>query len=316
VNNAVWKKITWAVDVFANTELQCSAKSALRLMVGEAEVPIEPVYVLNRAPIGLRRQLPEKAMDELERSAKERFDQMCLAPQVSYLLPLRILAGSFTTRHAGAQALIRDSREHASDLIVASTSARRGPMKWFTGSFVESLMLYSELPLLVVNPLWKQGLEHEEILFPTDFSDESRRAFEMVFDLARRMKSEIILFHKIPFLLTPVYELAGYPIYNEVYQSQIEFAESKGKEWIADAAKQGITVRMKMQTSLAGSPASAILKFSENKNYLIAMAARSGPIAAALLGSTTREVVRGSSSPVWVVHPSAVAAETPARQAG
>jgi nucleotide-binding universal stress UspA family protein len=291
---STWKKITWAVDLFASLEIQCSALSAIRLMIGDSDVPIEPIYILNRSPIGIASPLPREAVEKVVLMAREKFKALCTPEEKSHTLPLKIVSGHFPTRHTGAQALITEALRSGSDLIVASTHAKSGPIRWFTGSFAETLMLYSNLPLLIVNPLWKRTLTQRGILFPTDFSDESRAAFDLAIDLAKRTKSAITIFHKIPFLITPIYELAGFPIYDQVYETQLG---------VEDAQRKGVTARMELQTTLAGSPAGSILAYAEGKDYLIAMAARSGPLAAALLGSTTREVVRGASNPVWVVHP-------------
>jgi nucleotide-binding universal stress UspA family protein len=302
-DTSTWKKITWAVDLFASTEIQCSALSAIRLMIDDSKIPIEPTYVLNRSPIGISSPLPREAVEKVVLMAREKFKGLCTPHEKTRTLPLKIVSGHFPTRYTGAQALITEALRSGSDLIVASTHAKSGPIRWFTGSFSETLMLYSNLPLLIVNPLWKRTLEQRGILFPTDFSDESRAAFDLALNLAKRTKSAITIFHKIPFLITPIYELAGFPIYDQVYETQIEVAEGNGRQWVEEAQRKGVTARMELQTALAGSPASSILAYANGKDYLIAMAARSGPLAAALLGSTTREVVRGASSPVWVVHP-------------
>jgi nucleotide-binding universal stress UspA family protein len=166
------------------------------------------------------------------------------------------------------------------------------------------LMLYSELPLMIVNPFWQADAEQTGILFPTDFSNESLAAYELVIDLAQKLKQAITVFHKVPLLLTPVYEFSAYPMYGEVYQTQIDYAKSEGKHLVEEAWKHGVSARVEIDTNPAGSPSTAILNYSDKMKCLVAMAARSGPVSAALLGSTTREVVRGSRFPVWVVHPS------------
>ena len=46
-----------------------------------------------------------------------------------------------------------------------------------------------------------------------------------------------------------------------------------------------------------------ILKLSEAPATIIAMVSQTSAIESALLGSATRQVIRRSTCPVWVVHP-------------
>jgi nucleotide-binding universal stress UspA family protein len=301
----VWKKVTWAVDPFArDSGLQRSALQALRVLAGEGTV-IEPVYLLNSSPGGAIQMYSGKYLKELQRSAHEKYQELIRPISQSGLLPLKLLIYSFATLHGGVEALINYVKESESELIVASTHAKKGPNRWLTGSFAETLMVHSDVPLLVVNPRWELKAVTNEIVFPTDFSAVSRAAFDRVVVLAKNMNCGITLFHKLPTTMAPLFdtELSGYPVYEVTVNSQTEFARKKAHQWQDAAKSKGVNVRVEIHSELSGTPAEAILNYAESRNCVIAMAARSGPISAAILGSTTRRVVRGSISPVWVVHP-------------
>ena len=70
-----------------------------------------------------------------------------------------------------------------------------------------------------------------------------------------------------------------------------------------------------MDYNLRTSVEDSILSWAEKNPGLIAMAAKSSPIAATLLGSVTRKLIRASPDPVWVLHPEEKAEAPPLKMA-
>ncbi len=91
------------------------------------------------------------------------------------------------------------TRQNA-EVIVASTHGRRGFQRLRLGSFVESLMISSKVPVLVVNQNTRVPKTVSTIFFPTDFSGGSRKALQSLIKLATKFKARVIIYH---FMQTP-----------------------------------------------------------------------------------------------------------------
>jgi nucleotide-binding universal stress UspA family protein len=65
--------------------------------------------------------------------------------------------------------------------------------------------------------------------------------------------------------------------------------------------KNGIRCHAIVQ-SWCTSTSDAVLKIANKEKVdLIAMAAQSGPVSSALLGSATRQVIRNAIKPIWIL---------------
>ena len=301
-----WKRIIWTVDPFSEEKkLQISAALAVRMLTESEEIPVEPIYLLNESPLGVLISLPPEVIAQTFNAAQEKVDEIISPLQLKNLLPVKVLSKPYKNQKELADSLISYAKETQADLIVVSTHAKSGLRRWFTGSFVENLMLYSDVPLFVVNPHWKSVTDFSHILFPTDFSDESFLAFSSVLELAKSIKSDIIIFHQIAYAINP-YIQATFSInnaYKEIFEQEIA-EKQKSANRLADLAKEkGIKAHTYIDYKLQGSTAETICSFAKKKHCIIAITARSGRLSANLLGSTTRKVVRGSAFPVWVIHP-------------
>lgn len=296
-SQTVWKRAVWAVDPFAkDADLQRSALQTFQLLAHDRNV-VEPVYLLSVYP-NLEHIIPQT-----EGMAVEKFRSLVEPVRYVGALSLKIIPSIHATIHAEVQALVKYAKESGADLIIASTRAKAGPYRWLVGSFTETLMLYSDVPLLVVNPACESKSRIDEIVFPTDFSQESRAAFDRACRLALSMDRSVTIFHKIPSSNATLFytDLVASPIYEVTLRTQLEFAQSQARDWQEHAHSMGVTVRVEIRSACTQSVADALLDYTENRNCMIAMAAKSGPISVALLGATTRRVVRGSAAPVWIV---------------
>jgi nucleotide-binding universal stress UspA family protein len=235
-------------------------------------------------------------------------------PRLNGLRPVRVLGPTGSSLREQVSTLLESAHHDSVDLIVASTRARRGPPRWFFGSFVETLSLTSDLPLLVVNPHWNpQGIPREKsvtqwfdrILFPTDFSDESHHAFVQLLPFALKMKSRVTLFHKLSMGLAvmPEAAISMISISEEAREAELDVSRRNAESWSREAGRAGVKVDAIVDYHEGESVAAAVLKESKRGPCLIALAGESNRFEAQILGSVTRQILRESSNPVWVIHP-------------
>ncbi len=310
-SSKIWTQLVWAIDPFSKERhLQLSAALAAHALTRGASVQIEPVYLFDQTPLGPNFADSVSTVTKLQTMAQDSLNEIVHGHNLTKLLPVKILCKKYRNQSDYSTELIAYARSIGSDLIVASTHARKGIQRWFTGSFVENLMLYSDIPLFIVNPYWLNPLnsnDHpfEHILFPTDFSRESVVAFQQLLPLAQSLNCDVTLFYQIPYITHPHLQagFSEYPFYEDLLKRDIEEKELEAKKLSEMAESSNVSTEIYIDYSLQGSPAEAILGYSKKKKCIIAMAARTGPISASLLGSNTRKVVRGAHYPVWVIHP-------------
>ncbi len=176
------------------------------------------------------------------------------------------------------------------------------------GSFTETLLLYAEIPVIVINPSTVVKKNFDKILYATDFSKSSESHYKRVLKLASDLKAKLILYHTIPYPSDPVLQSGvfllggGWLPVNEHLENLAKERQLLGTKWVKVGIAHKVDVKLIID-NFATSTAISLLKASEKNHVgMIAMSARSGPVASALLGSTTRQVVRNSKLPVWVIH--------------
>jgi nucleotide-binding universal stress UspA family protein len=139
-------------------------------------------------------------------SALQHKDEREARAKARELLNRRELAGLPATvivqTGSPPQELTRVVREKNIDLAILGTHGRTGLQHLLMGSVTEELFRSLSCPVLTVGPrLSKAFLEHNEInniLFPTDLSEESRDVFPYVAALASQYRASLTLLHVLP----------------------------------------------------------------------------------------------------------------------
>jgi nucleotide-binding universal stress UspA family protein len=141
-----------------------------------------------------------------------------------------------------------------------------------------------------------------KILFPTDFSDYSRGAFEVACALARDYRAELLVVHV--HRPSPIYAPDGIAVAvpaEEPYDLRVKLAQVRSPD---------PTVRVDHHL-LEGNPADELLKVARDKAIdLIVMGTHgSSGLTRLLMGSVAESVLRKAPCPVLTVR-------TPARTGG
>lgn len=300
------KKVVWAVDAFhemPNDQLRVG--KALNLLFGKIGASLQPVSVLLSGRYNPAEQtFPEKWSD-LARAAKNNLEALFEDTKITNLKEPRLIKQEGASVKKGVQTLLQFALEENADLITVSTHSRKGAARLVMGSFAETLVLQSPIPVLVINPKWQPAKKLKHILFPTDFSDASSLVFDRVLRLAKELNCEVLLFHKIESL----YPYLGHPfvvpvVSKESISEMTKSYHEKGEAWASRGKSLGVQVKF----YLANKPGYAldeILKVAKKASGsgMIAIASQSGPIESVLLGSLTRQVLRSAPCPVLTIHP-------------
>lgn len=307
------KRIIWTVDPFAKEKnLQRSAAWAIKNLTQGSECVIEPVYFFSAYLTGnYPSSVPKKWVQDLRKKGQKELNKIIGRLKLQNVKPLHVISEPYLSIREGVARINLIAKRWKSDAIVTSSHARKGIKRMFLGSFAETLLLHSDVPLFFVNPHWVRHRPFKQILFPTDFSVESKDVFLRVLDLARSMNMELILFHKLAYVWPPsvIVSAGTFPLYTNIFEHELEQRKKDALRWAEEAKLKGVRVKTEIDRKIEDSIAHAVIKVTTKYPGMIAMASKSGATKTTLLGSTTRTLVRESPYPVLVLHPRTKAQE-------
>lgn len=299
-------KVLWAIDAFhedAKTQLQ--AGKAVKLLFKENPVTLHPVSVLSLGRYNPEsRSFPDK-WSELATAAQKNLEKLLVSSKIPNLEKSHMVKQEGNGVTGAVETFLTYALEEGADMIVVSSHGRKGAKRLFLGSFAETLVLHSPLPVLVLNPKTEAREKLKHILFPTDFSDTSKEAYERVLKLARVLSCKVLLFHKLEMLHPDFgYPFVVPPVSKEIVKAFAKEYHGMGEAWVERGRKQNVEVKFYLNHT-PGYTVDDILKVAKKHaaSTLIAMASQSGPVKSVLLGSLTRQVLRNATCPVLVIHP-------------
>jgi nucleotide-binding universal stress UspA family protein len=297
----------WAIDPTTNRKSHLLAtRKALQAWNIDDHLNIQPISLVTPVVMNwpLEQLIPwENKLDELaEGSLKplvKSFHMKNVADPYVAVDPSLSLKGSIK------KFLSLAADEHA-DIIIATTHRRKGLGRYRIGSFTQGLIEKSTIPVLTVRPDSKPPVRFSTILFPTDFSKSSLRAFDRLLMIANKLRAKVILFHNAYAPILPTAEFALLPnrdkLIEDQYKQQIYTLEKKGERWKTRAEEFSVSVDFVLQTK-SFTLSRAILNVATQKHAdMIALSIESHPVARSILPSATREIIESYSKPVLVLN--------------
>lgn len=205
------------------------------------------------------------------------------------------------------RALERHARDVEADVVVLTTHARDGLDKWLNGSFAESLIRQSHLPVLAVPgtpdaAAPQAALTVSRILIALDGSDPAEAIIGPARELALATGARITLLH----VLSSRFRSDPQPVYlPDDWERSMDAAEDYLEDVRDGLRLQGIQVETMVYAH--PSPAKAICEIADEMDAgMIAMTThgRTG-IGSVLLGSVAHDVMARARRPVLIQRPAA-----------
>lgn len=316
-------KIIWAVNpAESTTPLNQQGAQAVRRLSAHPGDEVEPVFVFGvasdllygNAAIKWAEATPRQLEGELE-----RFVAKLLTKGRGRVGGPKVLQATTMSRKGLVDTLIGYAEEQKADLIVCQSQGKSKLSRLFVGSFAETLLSRSKIPVLVIRSGERPMTSIQRILFPTDFRKHATAEFHRVLELAERFRSRVTVFHSIELPADSDY-VTGYRTVPQLSTGRpfIETANNIAKKrfrgWEKIAALRGIPVDLVLDDSGRSVWTEVAVVARKVKADLVAIEPKGGPVSVALLGSVTREVVRRAPCPVWVLkNPRRRRQKTPSR---
>jgi nucleotide-binding universal stress UspA family protein len=302
-------KAIWAIDPFQAEGPALNRVTSALKRLAESGTSIEPVYVLGPEEYELYNDRDPSWPSKVRAIIEKMIQTDLEGHSIPRLLPPRVLTSNRDSLRHAARLLSKYALRSGADTIVVGTHARKGIQRLFLGSFAETLLLVSDLPVLVLNPEaaeWRARWPRR-ILFATDLKPSSRTAFDKVLALAKAQGARILLVHRLPHTARAlaqagIYLVGGaYTPLPELAQKDESRKEATVQRYARLAAKRGVPFESRLVSGTDNTAEAVADAARETRADLIVIAAQSGPVAQTLLGSVTRQVVRTAPCPVWVL---------------
>jgi nucleotide-binding universal stress UspA family protein len=305
-------KVIWAIDAFEDLkELNQKMADYLTHLHQVEGASIEPLYLLRENEIILPTYEAPAWVTDHSKTAETLFKEVLSDYELPFLGEAKVIPHAAQSHAGAAEVLSQYALRSGADLIVVGSHGRQGFQRFLLGSFAESLLLQSEVPVCVIGSHAIKTRSSKSILFPTEFGEHSRQNFRHVLELAKKLKAEIVLLHGIARPIESLFDLETRPkVYNyegrmlsldQIIEEQVDAQGRRAQQWVDGAARQGVMVSHVIDSSFKPID-DLILDAAEAHDCdLIVMEAQSGPMSAAILGSYTRSVVRKAHCPVYVL---------------
>jgi nucleotide-binding universal stress UspA family protein len=311
------RKVIWAIDPF-ETLAKPNPVEIDNLKTWLAEVPSELilVHVYHSLAAISRSGKPGRLAIQEEAALKQEVLQYVGSLNLGEALPAQLDPAIVPNWHgstgSSVDALVAFAREVGADAIVVTSQGASGLKRLALGSFTETLLLRSPVPVRVFGHgrevIPSGGIDRPRVLVPVDFSPPSKQVFQAVAAAAAARGAEVTLLHLIPrpavLSVDPGLFGTGVPFpMDEYMQAQEECAKEWADQVVSNTQSPLPPTRIVIR-QCPGAIAETILAVARDLGSTeIAMATSSGALAAVLLGGVARKVVRDAEIPVQVYGP-------------
>lgn len=294
---------TWVMAVDPYSEFEAgSVRNFVKNLAGQNGAKVVASYVLAPASVNWTGDFSGPWMKRFGPLAEQKMDQLYGVDQIeTHVIPCKE-----SGQRAAVQALLRFVQKQKAEFLVLTTHARTGIERLAMGSFAETTILSSKTPVLILNPSHPIPQSVRRILVPTDITKKSEKYVLATADLAKKLGAEIILFYKQPDPLDPivqqgVYSLGGGWVSLQSFIDEELARKTKDIEKLEAAIrKKGVTVSHVIDSAPIGLIDSINNTVKDKGVDMVTVLTQTGTVAAAILGSVARGLVRTSKVPVLV----------------
>lgn len=297
------KKIIWAIDPYNKEKsLWSNTKKCIDLLRNkEPETEFEAVYVVGKDLIHwlgeISPQNSQKLIPLAEKLIKEKItsiglDNISLKPLINFKPSAR----------ADAMSLVEYAFDANADMILLNTHSRSTLEKLFMGSFTESVLRFTQVPCLILNPHSEIYSQWDKVLYPTDFSDQSFHDYKKLFDLKLKYFDQVQLYSKVrpilPDFFTSEMIFADDVEPNLYITKEVEYRNELAKEWRTYAERHKKSFEF-ICDDVDENLTDGILKTAnDNNSSFICVCSHKKELSKNILGSTAINVMRNARLPV------------------
>jgi nucleotide-binding universal stress UspA family protein len=265
---------------------------------------VQPVYVAEKTRLSRLKKAISRDSGDFESRTREKIKKILKSSKKSGIQKAEILFDDERNRQKDARIVATFGKNHGDLMIVAATGAQTGIKSIFDESFTENLVTQANIPVVTVNSFTKIPNKIKKIVFTSDFSAESSRAFAKICETAKKLNAEIILFSVLRQYLY-LDDISSFNVATTVDGfNWIDFEKKRiqnlANVYLNRAKRMGIKARFFCEENNISVPR-AVMRYAHKVDAdMIALAAKSNSRFAHTFGTVTQRLIRKSNLPVWV----------------
>lgn len=300
-------RIRWAMDPYTEkTDNWRQCREILHIIEKKSDCEIIPTYSVGHRVSQWVGKFTDAGSKGLKATTESLMLDRLAELELPHLCGPEVLEAEGYSPGAEVASFLNTAEKDGTDLIVVNTYSRNRMEKFFMGSFTETLLLKSKIPVLIVPPHSKSLEKLEKMFYPTDLSEESFEIFKSFLGSPVNFSSSVSLYHRV-FEASDIlaqsanFGLGGGWMTIEPFIGEEVLAQGKlADQWKAYAVRKGFSCDVKVEHNPDYLPEVIIQRALEQNSDIIALPTTAGKLDAVLLGSTARQVARRSEIPVMV----------------
>ncbi len=300
-------KALWGIDPFNSVKnSKTKVLDFLKQLNKTTHVTVDALYFMSAESLGVFPSMNPKETSIVAEKAQAQLNKLDDQNSDLDFRHLKIIKAASKSSKSDPDRLSAQAVKNKNDFIVVASHGRSGAPRLFMGSFAESLLLTSKVPVVIINP--KANVKKvRKILFASDLSASSKKAFGPLTKLAKETGAQVTVFHKLfdpaeAMAQTGVYMAGGgFVSLESNLKKERQKQSDRIKKFGASLSNKGIKVKHKI-VQHSGPVDDLIVQYAKNHNYdMIVMGTESGRVATFLFGSIARQVARSSDVPTMLV---------------
>lgn len=299
-------KIVWAMDPFTDLSVDPTSLGQFLYFLGRSHrTSVQPIYVLAPEAVNWTGDFSGHWFKKYAPLAETAAGRVVGDLHTTNVLKAKILESPKKSLREDIKRLLAEVKKLKADLLVVQSHGRAGVPRAVLGSFAETLLLQSQVPVMVLNGAIRPPSHVKTVLFPTDMSKDSKKALFEVLAQIREWSAQLIIYHKLPDPIEPlvqsgVYMTGGWMAVDDYLKREKSERQVDLDKWVAEVKKHHAEVRVILDDR-PGLMSDAILRAATTeKADLVALSTQVGPVGAVLLGSVARQLAREAQVPVLV----------------
>lgn len=304
MKKAIFKKPTviWAIDPVQNPTHAKSIVKELQTWAKRLNWDVQPMAVISKSDLNFPTDTDH--WSRIEDAARIAANTFVKKTGARGFKSADVLMVDHSSTRKFAADLGQFAETSGAIMVAANTRAKKSWMPIHLGSFAETLAGTCRVPLLLINPKAKPSAKIPSILFPTDFSKESRNALHRLTPWAAQLDSDIILFNQIerPYIYP---EINGTGMLLSLEDSLEEMQKNRARrarQWANHLVENGVNCSAVVQRERRSIQVEILELAKKNKVELIAMVNHSAALTQAVLGSVARDVLLQAGCPVLIFY--------------
>lgn len=226
------KSLVWAVDPLAHEKgVFKSQFQSVKLFAERAKAEVFPVYVLAPSSLALPNSLVKDQLPRLEAYAESSLKKhFASAGTFAGLHDPVVIVQSKRSHSESARALCEFAGTKPDAAVVLSRSNKSTMERFFLGSFVETIVGMTAVPLLVLTESTLDSIDR--VAIPVEFTDACQQALEPMLAQAQSFKVESTFVHIVEEFVDYAFATFDSAInVSELSQRALADAESTLKTW-------------------------------------------------------------------------------------